>query len=93
MSSFCVQASINRDKGCREDAFAEQVLQKVRNAQGGPKGVSYLGGSEVMRENALAHQSDDAAEKNTGGNRDRRSAKRSMFFGRGGLQSRIIRAD
>ena len=46
-----------------ERAFAEQVLQHVRQPQAGAEHVGVQARAEVRREHALADQADDAAQK------------------------------
>ena len=69
------QAGIDRDEGCGKHPFAKQVLQKVGNAEGGVEGVGGVGNlPEVVREDALADQPDQAAEQDAGGHQERQAA-------------------
>jgi hypothetical protein len=61
------QAGVDRDEGGGERTLAEHVLQKVRDADGGVERVRGKSQPEVVEENALAGQADDAGEQNAGG--------------------------
>ena len=60
----CQKVGVDGDEGGRQGSFAEQVLKQVRNFQGGLEGVGCVRIPEVVGEEALPHQPDDAAEKN-----------------------------
>src|SRR5262249_25578536 len=61
------QARVNRNERSGERAFAEQILEQVRNAE---RGVERVGGqrllAEVMREDPCPHQAGEAADENAG---------------------------
>ena len=67
LAAFGTEAGIDRNERCGEDAFAEQILQHVGNAEGGAIGVGGQRGSEIVGEEALADESAEAAEQNSGG--------------------------
>ena len=77
-------------KEAGEYSFAEQVLQEVRNAEGGAKSVGGVGVAEVVGEYAVAHQSDNPAEEDSRRDRDRRTAEAGALLLRCGLQSGIL---
>ena len=80
--AFGQQSRVDRDKGRRQHAFAEQVLQKIGNSKCGVEGVRGVRAqSEIMREHAQPHQSDQAAEQNTGGYQKREPACAFSFAG------------
>ena len=56
------QTGVHRDEGGRERPFAEEVLQEIRDAEGGPEGVGRIGASKVMRKDAVPYKTGDAAE-------------------------------
>ena len=58
------QLGVDRDERSGERAFAEDVLEEVRDFEGGVEGVFGGGVAEVVGEDALADESDDATEKN-----------------------------
>ncbi len=62
-----VQPRIHRNERCGENAFAEEVLQHVRDAEGGLECVGSHGVAEVVGEDALAHQADDFRQQDAGG--------------------------
>ena len=64
------QPRVDRDEGRRQHALAEEVLQEVRDAERRREGVGRVGQSEVVREDALAHEPRDATEQDAG--RDQR---------------------
>ena len=57
---FGQQARIDRNEGSGEHAFAEQILQEIGNAKGRRESIGGVELAEVMREDALPHQPDDA---------------------------------
>jgi hypothetical protein len=61
--AFAEQAAIDRDKGCGQDAFAEQILQNIGDAKAGLEGVGRGGVAKVMRKDAFADQTGDPAEQ------------------------------
>ena len=68
------QARVHRNEGRGEHAFAEQVLQEIRDAEGGVEGIGLIELAEVVRKDALPHQSDDAADQNPRGYQKRVAA-------------------
>ena len=68
------QARIHRDEGCGKHTFAEQVLQEIGDTKGGVEGIGFIELAEVMGEDALPHQSDDAADQNPRGYQKRVAA-------------------
>src|SRR5579875_214214 len=62
MTSLRTQTGIYRDERCREHAFAEEVLQKIGDAEGGAKGICRSGSTKIMRKDALPDQTNHAAE-------------------------------
>ena len=64
---FGVQARVDGDERCRKDAFAEEVLQHVGDAEGRLEGVGSHGVAEVVGEDALADESDELGEQDAGG--------------------------
>ncbi len=73
LASFGTEARVNRNEGCGENAFAQQILQHVGHAEGGAIGVGGQRGSEIVGEKTLADESTEAAEQNSGGNHGSRS--------------------
>ena len=63
---FGVQPRVDGDERRRQNAFAKEVLQHVRDAEGGFEGVGGHGVAEVVGEDALAHQADDFGEQDAG---------------------------
>ncbi len=64
---FGVQARVDGDERCRKNAFAEEVLQHVGDAEGRLEGVGSHGVAEVVGEDALADESDELGEQDAGG--------------------------
>jgi hypothetical protein len=64
--AFGQQAGVNRNERGREYALAEQVLQEIGDAEGGVEGVGGVREAEVMGEDALADEADQAAEQDAG---------------------------
>ena len=76
-------------KEARQRAFAEQVLQEVRDAHAGGERVGGVGAqAEVVREDALADQPGDPAEENAGGDQRRRPRPPARRLGGSSAQSR-----
>jgi hypothetical protein len=57
------EARVNGDEGSRERSFTEEVLQEVRDLQGGLEGVRRIRVAEVVGEYPLANETGDAAEE------------------------------
>ena len=64
--AFGEQAGVDGDEGGGEDAFAEEILQEVGDAEGGVEGVGFVEQAEVGAEDALPHESHHAAEQDPG---------------------------
>ena len=62
----CKQARVDGNERRGEHAFAEEILQKVGDANGGAKGVGGGGKGEIAVENAFPNEARDAAEQNSG---------------------------
>src|SRR5207253_7027412 len=77
---FGQQARINRDERGRKDAFAKQVLQKIRDAIGGREDSRGVGIAEVIRENFLADESRQTDQQNSGGDQGRKPCLRTTWF-------------
>ena len=73
------QARVDGNERCGEHAFAEQVLQKIRDAEGGVEGIGLVELAEVVGEDALPDQSDDAADQNPRGDQKRVAAACSLW--------------
>jgi hypothetical protein len=65
------QLRVDGNERSGERAFAENVLQEVRNTKGRAERVAFCRSSEVVREDALANQADDAADENSGADEER----------------------
>ena len=61
------QARVHRDEGGGKHAFAKQILQEIGDAKGGVESIGVIELAEVVREDALPHQPDDAADQNPRG--------------------------
>ena len=68
------EAGVDRDERCGKGAFAEQVLQKIRNPEGDRVGVGGVRDAEVVREDPLSHQAGEPAEQDTGAYQEGRGA-------------------
>ena len=66
-----MEPRIDRDEGRRKHALAEKILQKIGNAKRGAKCVCGIGVAEVVREDAIAHEADQAAEQDADGDEKR----------------------
>ena len=73
-SSRASRLRVHRDEGGRQHALAEQVLQEVRDAEGGVERVGGVRQAEVVREDALAHQAQHAAQQDAGGDQEGETA-------------------
>src|SRR5256885_5388706 len=60
------QVRVDGNEGGRERAFAEEILQEIRDAKGGCENVCGVGGGEVISEDALACEADETAQENSG---------------------------
>ena len=58
---------IDRDEGSRQHTFAEEILQKVGDAEGGLEHVGGVGIAEIVSEDAVADQAGNATQKDTRG--------------------------
>ena len=67
------QRRVHRNEGRRERAFAEEVLEEVRNPEGRGEGVRGVRGGQEVRQHARADQADDPAEQNSRGDHRRRA--------------------
>ena len=57
---------IHGDEGSGEDTFSEEILQEVRDAEGGAKDVGRVGVSKIMREDPVTDEADEPAEQDSG---------------------------
>ncbi len=73
LAAFGAEAGVDRNERCGENAFAQQILQHVGDAEGGAIGVGGQRGSEIVGEEALADEATEAAEQNSGGDHGGRS--------------------
>ena len=62
MSVLGIQTRLNRDEGRGKHALAKQILQDVRNAKGGAKGVGRIGIPTIMRKHPVTDETDQAAQ-------------------------------
>ena len=76
-------AGIDGNKGRREHAVAEQVLQEVGNLQRGVKRVARIRAAEVVGEDLLPDESGDAREQDARGNQLRTACPRGLFLSGG----------
>ena len=65
------EARVDGDEGGRKHALAEEVLQEIGNAKRGAKCVGGIGVAEVVGEDAVAHEADEAAEQDADGDEKR----------------------
>ena len=70
------QLRVHRNERSREDALAEEVLEEVRNTDGRLESARGVRVAEVVREDLLAHEAGDPAEKNPGGDQQRKPGAR-----------------
>ena len=84
------QFGIDGNERSGKRALAEDVLKKVGNAKGGAESIAFRGAAEVVGEDALPHQADDAADENSGADKECRAARagRRWFRGDGWFNSR-----
>ena len=66
------QRRVDRDEGCRERPFAEQVLQEVGDPETGRPRIGGVGGQpEVVSDDSLADEARKPAAQDTGGHQQR----------------------
>src|SRR5579863_219407 len=70
--TFAQQAAVGGNKRRGQHTLAEKVLQDVRNTEAGLERIGRLRVAEIVRKNALADESGDTAEQNSGGDQDRK---------------------
>ena len=58
---------VDGNEGRGQNAFAEKILQKIGNADGGFEGVGGVRVAEIMGEEAVANEAGNAAEEYSGG--------------------------
>ncbi|MGB9405067.1 MAG: hypothetical protein WCA98_16140, partial [Candidatus Acidiferrales bacterium] len=80
------ERGINGNERGGENAFAEEILEEIGDADGGFESVGGVGIAEIMGEEAIANQSGDAAKKNSGG--DQKSRTGGAEPARGGRAAR-----
>ncbi len=61
------ERGIDRNERCRQRAFAEQVLQKIGNAEGRHECVGRVGQAEILGEEPLADEAGEPAAENAEG--------------------------
>ena len=70
------QARVDGNERRRQHAFAEKILEKIRDAKRGVEGVGRIRAqSEIVREHAQPDQTHQAAEQNAGGHQKRESSR------------------
>ena len=80
-----IETRVDGDKRCRKDAFAEEVLEHVGDAEGGLESIGGKRVAEVVGEDALADEADELGEQDAGGDRKRGGpAVRLLRFGQVG---------
>ena len=75
------QLRVHGDERRAERPFAEQILQHVGHAQAGAEHVGVKAGAEVGGDDALANESDDAAEEDSGGDQEGGRAAGALRLG------------
>ena len=55
-AALCDERRVDRDERRRQRAFAEQILEKVGNAERGAEGVGFGAETEIVREDTLPDQ-------------------------------------
>ena len=55
------QLGVDRNEGGGEDPFTEEILQEVRDLEGGIEGISRIGGAEIVGEDPVPNQSEEPA--------------------------------
>jgi hypothetical protein len=69
------ERGVDGNKRSGEHSFAKQILQRIRNAEGRLERVRGVGIPKVMRKYAVANESRDAAQENSGRNEERRALR------------------
>src|ERR1700686_2667768 len=69
------QRGVNRNERSGENPFAKQILQRVGNPEGRLERVGGGGISEIMGKHAIANQSRNTAQENSGGDQKRRALR------------------
>ena len=75
---------VDGDERRGEDALAEEVLQEVRDLERGLERAGRGGVAEVVREDALADESGDAAQQDARGHEHREARARARIHLRHG---------
>ena len=89
---------VHRDERCREDTFAEEILQQVGNPERGPQGVRDTGVPEVVGHRTLAQQAGQTREQDPGGDEERLASRGRLrrqgqrLFRRRGHEATALRA-
>jgi len=73
------QTGVDGDEGSGKNALAKQILQEIRNAQGGLENVGSGGITKIVCKDAFANEPGNAAEKNPGGYQRSGSADARFF--------------
>ena len=75
------QLCVDRNERRGQRSLAEDVLQEVWNAKRGAERVAFTGTAEVVRKDSLPDQTDDAADENSGADKECRTccARRRWF--------------
>ncbi len=89
------QLRVNRDERSGQHTFSEEVLQKVRDLQSGFERTRRRRVAEVVREDAFANETGDAAQEDSRRNEKRKSRTRSLLDLRsvGWVRTRGIHVD
>ena len=74
---FREQARVDGDERRGEHALAEEVLQEVRDLEGGLECAGGGGVAKVVREDALADEARDAAQQDARGDEHRKARTRA----------------
>ena len=70
------QRGVDRNERRRQRAFAEQILQKVGDAERRAEGVGFDAEAEVVREDALSDQAGQPRQQDAGRDEERGAARR-----------------
>src|SRR5205823_5914293 len=73
------QVRIDGNERCRKRAFAEDVLEKVGDAESGAEGAGRVGKAQVVSEHPLANDADDSTNQNAGADHERVSTGALAF--------------
>ena len=73
--TFGQESGVDGDEGGGEDAFAQKVLEKVGDLEGGGERASRLGIAQVISEDARAHEARNTAQKNARTHQQRGGAR------------------